>query len=114
MEGIRQVAESQSPLLAAAAASRTAKPAAAQEATAAKPLPASPPPEVHDALDVAAQVIRELEAQKVDLHFEMGPDHKVRIELRDNDGAVIREIPAAKVAEMLAGDLRGLAVDAKG
>ena len=61
--------------------------------------------------------MRELSDARVELHFavEQGTAGKrVRIEVREADGNVVREIPARKLLDILAGESRGLAVDALG
>jgi len=113
MEGIRPTADSKPALSPAAPRVQTAAPARNAWPAVPTPIPPSPPPEVHEALDVAAQVLRQLEAQEIDLHFEMASDHTVRIQLLDHDGRVIREIPASKVADALAGS-GSLAIDERG
>jgi len=79
--------------------------------------PASPPAEVLTALDEGARVMKELSDARVELHFEV-EDHdagkRVRIQVRESDGNVVREIPTRKLLDLLAGDSRGLAVDALG
>jgi flagellar protein FlaG len=80
-------------------------------------VPATPPAEVLNALDEGARVMRELSEARVELHFavEQGNAGKrVRIEVREADGNLVREIPARKLLDILAGDSRGLAVDALG
>jgi uncharacterized FlaG/YvyC family protein len=70
--------------------------------------PATPPPEVLTALD---------EGARVELHFavEQGNAGKrVRIQVREADGNVVRDIPTRKLLDILAGDGRGLAVDTLG
>ena len=79
--------------------------------------PATPPPEVLAALDEGARVMKELSDARVELHFavEQGNAGKrVRIQVREADGNVVREIPTRKLLDILAGDSRGLAVDALG
>jgi uncharacterized FlaG/YvyC family protein len=79
--------------------------------------PASPPPELLAALDEGARVMRELSEARVELHFAVERDggHKrVRIEVREANGEVVREIPTRKLLDMLAGESRGLTVDALG
>src|SRR5918999_277550 len=81
------------------------------------PVPATPPPEVLAALDEGARVMRELSEARVELHFavEQGNAGKrVRIQVREADGQVVRDIPTRKLLDILAGDGRGLAVDTLG
>jgi len=74
------------------------------------PAPGSPPPEVQADLVTAQQVIAELAARQVNLHFDVDHDTgQVRIEMVDGNGRVIKEIPARRVLETLSGG--GLLVD---
>src|SRR4051794_30811708 len=81
-------------------------------------IPASPPREVLTALDEGARVMKELSDARVDLHFEVEHDKqtgkRVRIQVRESDGNVVREIPTGKLLDMLAGESRGLAIDTLG
>ena len=92
-------------------------PQRAQTDTAPTSVPATPPPEVLAALDEGARVMRELSDARVELHFavEQGNAGKrVRIQVREADGNVVRDIPTRKLLDILAGDGRGLAVDTLG
>jgi FlaG protein len=72
--------------------------------------PGSPPPEVHADLATAQQVIAELQARQVNLHFDVDHDTgQVRIEMVDGNGQLIKEIPARRVLDTLSGG--GLLVD---
>jgi FlaG protein len=74
------------------------------------PAPGSPPPQVQADLATAQQVIADLAARQVNLHFDV--DHetgKVRVEMVDGNGQVIKEIPARRVLDTLSGG--GLLVD---
>jgi hypothetical protein len=69
-------------------------------------IPSSPPPEVLDAIDAAGRVARELHAQGRELHFvppDEGTDDRVRIEVRDLDGNVLRTIPASELLDVATG-----------
>jgi hypothetical protein len=68
-------------------------------------IPASPPPELADELLAAQRALEEMRARGRELHFEMA-DGRVRIELRDLDGNVLREIPAIRALEIAAGRVR--------
>ena len=88
-----------------------------QADTASTSVPATPPPEVLAALDEGARVMKELSDARVELHFavEQGQAGKrVRIQVREADGNVVRDIPTRKLLDILAGDGRGLAVDTLG
>ena len=73
----------------------------------------TPPAAVHADLDVAAQVIEELASRQVSLHFEV--DHqagRVRVQVLDGEGSVMREIPARSLLDTLSGG--GLLIDQHG
>jgi hypothetical protein len=65
-------------------------------------IPASPPPEVHAEMLAAQRAIREMRARGRELHFEMERG-RVRIELRDLDGNVIKRIPATRALDIAGG-----------
>ena len=111
MDGIQPVAEAHVTLAFSRAQERVAPGAEATEPT---PLPKQPPVEVLASMDRAAQVVSHLEEQDVYLHFEVGDDRKVRIQLVDQQGAVVREIPQEKAVQLLSGGLSGVAVDELG
>jgi hypothetical protein len=77
-------------------------------------VPATPPPEVLEHLSRAAEVLRDLESRKIDLHFEVGEDKQVHVQVRDADGTVIREIPATQAIDYMTGNDRSLLVDVVG
>jgi uncharacterized FlaG/YvyC family protein len=61
-------------------------------------------------LATAQQVIAELTARQVNLHFDVDHDTgQVRVEMIDGNGKVIKEIPARRVLDTLSGG--GLLVD---
>ena len=70
----------------------------------------SPPPEVQQDLATAQQVIADLTERQVNLHFDV--DHetgKVRVEMIDGNGKVIKEIPTLRLLDTLSGG--GLLID---
>jgi uncharacterized FlaG/YvyC family protein len=70
----------------------------------------SPPPEVQQDLATAQRVIADLAARQVNLHFDV--DHetgKVRVEMIDGYGKVIKEIPTRRLLDTLSGG--GLLID---
>ena len=74
------------------------------------PAPGSPPPEVQADLVTAQQVIAELAARQVNLHFDVDHDTgQVRVEMLDGNGEVIKEVSARRVLDTLSGG--GLLVD---
>lgn len=69
-------------------------------------IPASPPPEVLEAMDAAGRVARELHATGRELRFVPpadGEDGRVRVEVRDLDGNVLREIPPSELLDVATG-----------
>ncbi len=73
----------------------------------------TPPAAVQQEFDVAARVIEELSSRQVNLHFEVDHDAgKVRVQVLNGDGAVVREIPARSLLDTLSGG--GLIVDQLG
>lgn len=75
--------------------------------------PATPPPELKQDLAVAQHVIEELQSRQVDLHFEVDEaEGRVRVQVRNGAGEVIREIPTRSLLETLSGG--GLLIDLKG
>lgn len=65
-------------------------------------VPASPPPEVLEAMDAAGRVARELHEQGRELRFTSGVDG-LRIELRDLDGNVLRTVPPGELLDIASG-----------
>jgi hypothetical protein len=85
---------------------RTTEPGTAEDAVtlSSDAIPASPPPEVLDAIDAAGRVARELHAQGRELRFVPAPDGgRVRVEVRDLDGNVLREIPPSELLDLATG-----------
>ncbi|HKG38793.1 MAG TPA: hypothetical protein VKB25_07375 [Conexibacter sp.] len=69
-------------------------------------VPASPPPEVLEAMDAAGRVARELHATGRELRFvppQEGAGGRVRVEVRDLDGNVLREIPPSDLLDVATG-----------
>jgi flagellar protein FlaG len=65
---------------------------------------AGPPPELRAEMDAAARVAQELRAQGRELRFEHDDvSGRIRVEVRDLDGNVLREIPASKALDIAAG-----------
>jgi len=77
-------------------------------------VPATPPPEVLEHLSRAAEVLRDLEARRIDLHFEVGDDKQVHVQVRDAEGTVIREIPPTQAIDYMTGADRSLLLDVTG
>jgi uncharacterized FlaG/YvyC family protein len=67
-------------------------------------IPATPPPEVLDALDTAARVIEELASRRLTLHFDYDEDRNhVRVQVTNHEGKVVREIPSSELLDIAAG-----------
>ncbi|HEV7772031.1 MAG TPA: hypothetical protein VGO48_01945 [Conexibacter sp.] len=69
-------------------------------------VPASPPPEVLEAMDAAGRVARELHATGRELRFvppEEGAGGRVRVEVCDLDGNVLRTIPPSELLDIATG-----------
>jgi flagellar protein FlaG len=66
-------------------------------------LPASPPDSVLEEMFDASRVAQVLHEQRRELHFEAIGDGRVKVEVRDLDGNVIRTIPAGKALDVAAG-----------
>ena len=69
-------------------------------------VPASPPPEVLEAMDAAGRVARELHATGRELRFvppAEGATGRVRVEVRDLDGNVLRTIPPSELLDVASG-----------
>jgi uncharacterized FlaG/YvyC family protein len=70
----------------------------------------SPPPDLQADLATAQQVIADLAAQQVNLHFTVDKTTgRVRVEMLDGTGTVIREIPTRRLLDTLSGG--GLLID---
>lgn len=65
-------------------------------------VPASPPPEVLEAMDVAARRYDELQAQGRELRFGLSGG-AVTVEVCDVDGTVLSTLPASRVLDVATG-----------
>jgi flagellar protein FlaG len=69
-------------------------------------IPASPPPEVLEAMDAAGRVARELHETGRELRFtppSEGSNGRVRVDVCDLDGNVLRTIPPSKLLDVATG-----------
>jgi hypothetical protein len=67
-------------------------------------IPASPPPEVHAAMGVAAQAYQDLKDQGSELRFKVDePSGKLVIEVHDTHGNLLFTLPPHKVLDIAAG-----------
>ena len=88
---------------------RSSAPAPAQAAHATDPvtvdaIPASPPPEVHDAIGVANQAYHDLKTSGSELRFKINEaTGKLTVEVHDVHGNVLFTVPAKTVLDVAAG-----------
>jgi uncharacterized FlaG/YvyC family protein len=100
---------SSTPVPASAPVERTDKPQAANgkdvDAVQLDMIPSSPPVELYDQIDAAANRVDELKADGRELHFSFDNSSKrVQIEVRDLKGNVLRTIPPSKALSVAAGE----------
>lgn len=69
-------------------------------------IPASPPPELRHEILAAQRAIADMHARGRELHFEI-TDGRLRIELRDLEGNVLREIPPNEALAIASGKTEG-------
>jgi hypothetical protein len=67
-------------------------------------VPASPPPEVREQILAAQRAVQDMHERGRELHFDM-TGGRVRIELRDLDGNVLRTIPGSEALEIASGEV---------
>lgn len=63
----------------------------------------SPPPEVSAEVQGAARAAARLHELGRELRFEQGDDGRLRVELRDHAGNVLRQVPTAEIFDFAAG-----------
>ena len=90
------------PVGAATAAGETGRFALSARVDHADTIPASPPPELREEMLVAQQALDEMRARGRELHFEM-VEGRVRIEMRDLDCNVLKQIPATEALAIASG-----------
>lgn len=95
---------------------RVARGGAPAPATGVYEIPDVPPADLLTEFDRAASVIDDLLSRQVNVHFEVDDrTGKVRVQVVDGDGSVLREIPATHMLDVLSsGSANGLAVNAVG
>ena len=69
-------------------------------------IPASPPPEVLRQILAAQRAVQDMHERGRELHFEMTAG-RVRIELRDLDGNVLRTVPGTEALAIASGKVVG-------
>ncbi len=68
-------------------------------------LPAGPPPEVLQQINVAAKRARELFDSELEIHFEIDAEiGQVCAELRDSDGSLVERLSAPQALALACGD----------
>lgn len=67
-------------------------------------LPATPPPEVLQAVEQVARGLDELARQRLSLRFSLGSDASMRIQVQQPGGRVVREIPVSTALDLLESD----------
>ena len=68
-------------------------------------IPSSPPQELYDQIDAAAQRVNELRNDGRELHFSYNEQSKrVEIQVRDLKGNVLRTIPPSKALSVASGE----------
>lgn len=67
-------------------------------------IPASPPPEVHEAMGVAAQSYDKLRAQGREMRFKVNEGTgKLTVEIHDLHGNLLFQVPASKALDVAGG-----------
>ena len=68
-------------------------------------IPSSPPPEVHEAMGVAAQSYHKLQADGRQMRFKVNEGTgKLVVEIHDLQGNLLFEIPASKALDIAGGE----------
>ena len=80
------------------------------------PFPDTPPAEVLESLDNAQRVLSDLDTRQVSLRFSVDPESsRIHVKVMDNDGNLIREVPATQALDVLSGERpHGIGVDTRG
>lgn len=65
----------------------------------------SPPPEVSAEVQDAARAAARLHDLGRELRFDHGDDGRLRVELRDHDGNVLRQVPTAEIFDFAEGKI---------
>lgn len=67
-------------------------------------IPAAPPQDVLQALDRVQRVAQELQARGLGVHFDVGENKQVSVQVVDAGGSVVREIPVVQALDLFAGE----------
>jgi len=82
----------------------TAPSNAAQDSVTVDTIPSSPPPEVHEAMGVAAQAYDKLQAEGREMRFKVNEGTgKLVVEVHDLHGQLLFQVPASKALEVASG-----------
>jgi hypothetical protein len=82
----------------------TAPSNAAQDSVTVDTIPSSPPPEVHEAMGVAAQAYDKLQAQGREMRFKVNQGTgKLVVEVHDLHGQLLFQVPASKALDVAGG-----------
>jgi hypothetical protein len=85
-------------------ASAPAQPAQAADTVTVDTIPASPPPEVHDAIGVANQAYHNLKSEGSELRFKINEaTGKLTVEVHDTHGNLMFTVPASTVLDVASG-----------
>jgi hypothetical protein len=77
---------------------------AAQDSVTVDTIPSSPPPEVHEAMGVAAQAYDKLQAQGREMRFKVNEGTgKLVVEVHDLHGQLLFQVPASKALDVAGG-----------
>lgn len=87
-----------------AASAPTAPSAQSADPVTVDTIPSSPPPEVHEAMGVAAQAYHDLKDNGSELRFKVDPaTGKLQIEVHDTHGNLLFTLPPSKLLDVAAG-----------
>ena len=82
----------------------TAPSNAAQDSVTVDTIPSSPPPEVHEAMGVAAQAYDQLQADGRQMRFKVNEGTgKLVVEVHDLHGQLLFQVPASKALDVASG-----------
>jgi len=82
----------------------TAPSNAAQDSVTVDTIPSSPPPEVHEAMGVAAQAYDKLQAEGRQMRFKVNEGTgKLVVEVHDLHGKLLFQVPASKALDVASG-----------
>ena len=83
----------------ASSAARAATPPAATGTA----IPPFPPPQVLADVQRAASALTDMAAKQIELTFTVDGLNRLQVQVRDNTGRLVREIPASRAIDLLTG-----------